>query len=223
MTLLIAHAGCENTEIGSYESLEAAFSSSTDLIEIDLREASGIIYYSHNPLDLRFSDRYIKFSQILDLFENNHKKLMLDLKSETTYDFVIDMLIERKMDHRTCFSGQVPFSNLKKSQAFYCINAETTGIVSPNEMITPRKAAMLVNCYCGKTGVNLAGLNINYETLTEESIAVFRKGEVPIWLWTVDELKLIEHFISIGVSSITTNRINAACRIKKHLSGCMNS
>lgn len=223
MTLLIAHAGCENTEIGSFESLDAAFSSDADLFEIDLREDSGVVYYYHNPLDLKILDRYIKFSQILDLFENNQKKIMIDLKSEMTHDFVIDMLVARKMDHRSYFSGLLPLSNLKKSRAFYCINAETTGVVSSGERITSQKAAALADYYFGKTAINLTGLNVNYETLTDESVEIFQKRKVPIWLWTVDDLKSVEHFLSIEVAAITTNRINEACQIKRQLIGSMNS
>lgn len=57
---------------------------------------------------------------------------------------------------------------------------------------------------------NLDGLNVNYQSISQELVDQCREQNMEIYVWTVNEISDLEKMAALGVDGITTDRIDNA-------------
>jgi glycerophosphoryl diester phosphodiesterase len=70
---------------------------------------------------------------------------------------------------------------------------------------------------CKKYG--LKGINLPYKCLSDKNIQDFKKCNISLSVWTVDDETEMSRLFSLGVENLTTRRVSPAKTIRKNLLG----
>lgn len=225
-TIVTLHSGALNKTANSQEYLDLAAKMKPDVVEVDVRcTADGIVILHHDP-DVVGANRRMVIAEhslaelkvlspgILTLSEamkfcHGHKLFMnLDLKDSDAADSVIEVVKKQDMPRDVLFSGCGKKDilhirkNLPEARVLLNVNDEELNCEGKEY-----SEAVERNVY-NASAWGCCGLNVNYKYCKIELVNYARTRSLPLMIWTVDDEELLRHFISLGVYSITTNRID---------------
>lgn len=216
MVKVIAHAGCEGTAAGSEENIEKALCLHADGVEVDLRLWNGEVYLSHNPLDPLHLSQYVTFRRAVAMIATSEVEINCDLKEAETLEPAMVILREAGLADHAIFTGEVtsqlvvpPFRFLKNSDQFE--------FAKEGKKLFAQEVQKLTDIYLKRTSDTFAGYNIEYQSLTQESMEALRKNRVPYCCWTPDEEQAIRTLMESGADFITTNALAVALQVRDEL------
>ncbi|HEV8052261.1 MAG TPA: glycerophosphodiester phosphodiesterase family protein [Parachlamydiaceae bacterium] len=230
---IIAHrGGAKEVPENTMAALKWALDLKVDCIEIDVRlSKEGIPVVLHDPsaarmigalkspqinrltlsqiqefdVGLLFGNAYFgeKIPTLLDVLNLNWKKtgLMIEIKkgkqrAKVLVDAVFDVLASVKMNLPLIIIGSFSVEVVKEIQNHPLLaelNIEVIGIVEKPEMI-PRFLEL-----------DIKRLALWYKIITPSLIQPILKKNIDIWSFTVDDIKIAQFLISLGINGIISN------------------
>ncbi|MBF9016539.1 MULTISPECIES: glycerophosphodiester phosphodiesterase [unclassified Oceanispirochaeta] len=225
-TIVTLHSGALDKTPNSQEYLDLAAEMKPDVVEVDVRCTSdGIVVLHHDPdvkdtaQSLVIAENSLRELKVLSqdlltlseamIFCKKHKLFMnLDLKESNAADAVIRVIKEQDMARDILFSGcgKKEILHIRKNlpEARVLLNVEDDELNCDGSQYSD---AVVRNVY-NASEWGCCGLNINHQYCKNELVNYARTRSLPLMIWTVDDEEKLRHFISLGVYSITTNRID---------------
>ena len=143
----------------------------------------------------------------------------LDLKSAGAADSVIDTIKQQNMIKEILFSGcrrdEILYLREQLPNVRVLLNIDDHELDLSGDTYTDAVAQFVYLA----SELGCCGLNINYRYCRPELISYARTRSLPLMVWTIDDEKEMRRFLSLGVYSITTNRIDLFHKIQKELNG----
>ena len=232
--LITAHAGCMNTSMNSIESVLEGVKAGADIVELDVNVTKdGIAVLFHNEQietfahqtvkisDLTFEElqnsrrnKIIRLEEALDVVQQHHMSINLDLKSLACLKPMAAAVKFRNMVDDVIISGcsKEHASYVKKSCPEFQLLLNADGNAST---LAPSTYEDYIKATCRDAiAASCCGININYKDCREELLYYARLRCLPILIYTVDSVPEMEKFITLGVHSITTNAVNTLVALK---------
>jgi glycerophosphoryl diester phosphodiesterase len=168
-------------------------SSGADFIEVDIRRTrEGVVVISHDELE--GDRRYVSFDEVLDAVCGNIG-LQLDLKE---HGYEVE-LITRALEK--CTEDQLVVTT-HNSESLRGIKARF-----------PDLRTGLTREHPEQTDADFICLDQKY--VTNESLSFCEQHELDVWVWTVDDRRLMERLIRGGrIKGIITNRPDQALKLR---------
>lgn len=202
-TYITAHAGAENTEHNTIESILTLAECGVDYIEVDVQPMDGKLVLSHNdPIPGMIYDTLEDCFREISRYEN--VKINVDLKREGLIRTVSELAEKYGMNGRYVLTGgigdaEIPYILENNIDVFY--NAED---------VTEDKDVIHDIQKKGFEFINIDYLDLN-DTLLENA-GLFS-------VWTVDEEADLIRLLKAGVKSITTCVPKLALELRKKIQG----
>lgn len=208
MTLITAHAGCDGTEPGSLQNLDAAVQHGADCVELDLRYYEGRVLLSHDPIERARLAGYVTLEEALSRLAESGVRINCDLKEEEAFPHVVHAFAKHGLTDRLDLTGCVPLRRETKESGYRVyVNLEHI----PAEGLREKTAWFLK---AREQDAAYAGVNIEYGLLDADTLALFHALAIPLMCWTVDDRREIDRLLDAGVYAITTNDVRyAAARV----------
>jgi glycerophosphoryl diester phosphodiesterase len=225
-TIVTLHSGALNKTANSQEYLDLAAEMKPDVVEVDVRcTADGNVVLHHDPDVKNASQRMVivehSLAELKELspglltlsdamkFCRGHKLFMnLDLKESDAADSVIEVIKKQDMARDILFSGcgKKEILHIRKNlpEARVLLNVDDEELNCEGREYSDAVERNVYNA----SEWGCCGLNINYKYCKNELVNYARTRSLPLMIWTVDDEENLRHFISLGVYSITTNRID---------------
>jgi len=221
----VGHKGAAHIEQGNtLASFDAALRHDVDMIELDVlsehRDGSGQLLVAHDYEDMR-ARTPVTFEHALEhLAGEQFARLELDVDIKLPgYELrVLDALREHELVERTLISGMFP-SGLAHIRA-----AETTlrlGWSVPRvrrdyttdmltaipalAMLTGYRAALPRRARAALREGRFDAIMAHWRVVTRALVRAVAEGGGELYVWTVDDERMIERLTAIGVDGIITN------------------
>ncbi len=224
--LVTLHSGALGTEPNSLEYLKTAASYKPDIIEVDVRrtrdntavlchdpyiEAEGRQYilkeYDLDELH-RVKPDLVTLRDVLKYRREEELFLNLDLKELSAADALIFELESLKQTRDIiisgCFSQEVLYLRRRISDLRVLLNVRDEELDVEPALYMERVQDIVSE----GSRLGCCGLNVNYLFCRPELVDYASLRSLPIMVWTVDSEADMLRFAEMGVSSITTNRID---------------
>lgn len=219
-TLITVHSGGMNLPANSRAYLEKACDQNPDIIEIDIRETiDKVVVLSHDPnfpgsdieiVKLRLKEAKKIYPDLMTLEEAieicAYKGFCLNLDIKELHVIPSVVTVVKKYLDRCCFifSGCGPleirklFSIYPEARVLYNVPARDRALAIDyiGYIADSFKIVKQLGCF---------GLNISYKDLRPEIIGYSQIDDIPIFVWTVDDRKVMHDLVKMGIYSITTN------------------
>jgi glycerophosphoryl diester phosphodiesterase len=165
--------------------------SGADFIEIDVRRnADGVFVVSHD--DLKPGAKHLTLDEVLDVAAGR-VGIQLDLKEVGDEIEVVRAALEK------C-------DRLAVTSPFY----ESIRTVKDR---FPQVVVGLTRQYVEQTDADFIALDQRHAT--DDALDFCARHSIPVWVWTVDERKLMERFVrDKRVAGLITNRPDQALRLR---------
>lgn len=203
-----AHSGCEKTAENSVESIEKAFFSGADIVEIDIRyDKNGVPVLSHDEPDgneITLETAFIKIAGFKNL------KVNLDIK-DTSYLEKIPPLAEKysltdRIFYTGIFETDISAVKAKTPDIPYLLNMKICPEKEQSEQYFHTVAETIKKC--GATG-----LNANYENVTKKLIDFLHNEGLSVSLWTVNNKFRMRKILRLKPDNITTKKPSVLLKI----------
>jgi glycerophosphoryl diester phosphodiesterase len=166
--------------------------SGANFIEIDIRRSpNGVIVLAHD--ELKPGRRYVPFKEIVDA-ACGRIGMHLDLK-EAGYEVeLIRMALEKCPADKLVLTSEDPYSVRIVKEQFPEVR---TGITAKDVKAT-----------------NADFAPIDQQRASEEALDFCARNQIPVWVWTVDDERLMKRFIDDErIEGIITNRPDRALKL----------
>jgi glycerophosphoryl diester phosphodiesterase len=166
--------------------------SGADFIEIDIRRApNGVIVLAHDKF--KPGARYVTFKEVLDTV-CGRIGMHLDLK-ETGYEVeLMRMALEKCPADKLVLTSENPYSVRIVKEQFPEVR---TGITAKDVKAT-----------------NADFTPLDQQRASEEALDFCARNQIPVWVWTVDDERLMKRFIDDKrIAGIITNRPDRALKL----------
>ncbi|MDD4080121.1 MAG: glycerophosphodiester phosphodiesterase [Eubacteriales bacterium] len=206
-TLICAHAGAENTQPNTLESLALLFSCGADLAEVDLRaDAHGGLILCHDRP--KKDEEHPTFTEALRLLKQTpNARLNLDVKEPGVIFPAWEAAQKRGLEGRIIFTGDVSQEEADEAQK--------AGLpLWINQYRLPVSQWRRAHLTARERG--FAMLNIDWRGLNEEML---EDDPARLSVWTVDEEEKLRELLALGVGSITTREPALALRLRREIQG----
>ncbi len=247
-TMITAHSGCEDTEIDSLESVEAAAACGVDAIEIDVRaDSKGVLRISHNEVSQQEYDEKLTLRSVLETVRPTNLAVNFDIKEQQalykTLDEAEAMGFERE---RLIFSGCTGpeqlardrklaergrfFLNIEEVLKFlyfqkrssYAIEHFTELMNTPWRFVREEDRSVS-ETYIDDTialfhQLSAEAANVPKYMLGTLFLDRMRQEGIPLSVWTLSEPDLIRLCLDQGVRNITTRDVRLVLEIKNRYS-----
>lgn len=246
LPMITAHSGCEDTEIDSLESVEKALELGADGIEIDVRvDQAGTLRISHNAVSQQEYLEKLTLRKILERIRETDLAVNFDLKEpQALYKtleeaealgFGRDRLIfsgctgpeQLVRDETLCSRGRF-FVNIEEVLKFLYFRNQAafdleqfSALMNDPWSVVRGMSENLPDSYVADT-VKMYGIihaeaaNLPKRLLAAPVIDALQKAGVPLSIWTVNEAKIAQQCLDLGVLNITTRRVEQTIRIRKN-------
>ncbi|UUZ94779.1 hypothetical protein LJK87_09770 [Paenibacillus sp. P25] len=241
--LITAHSGCEGTPDHTMLSLETALRLGADVVEEDIRVTrDGVLVLAHDDAvrlpdgseyrisrtlyddlreleiavrhgELESTIRLLRLEEILPLIQAFGKIINLDLKVDESIEPVSVVIEKNGLYDQAILSGceidralQVQRFNPKLRKL---LNADIQlfhTLEYMDAVIQTCEDALRASCF---------GINIHYQYVRPESLQAAEERNLPVCVWTINEVPEMKRFIEAGVHSITTRSVSALSKLKK--------
>lgn len=200
-TSITAHSGCMGTEPNSVESIIQGFKTGADITEIDVRfNKDGTPVLSHDKVNE--ASEYITLSDAFDCIKNfPDKKVNLDIKETTDMQLILKLAAEKGVINQLFFTG----INVKDTHTVkkYCpdipyyLNFGKKSLLASNTLFI--KYLIKLTKSVGAIGINLNKCNCN-----KNLVKMFKKADLLVSVWTVNDVDEAVKFANMDVDNITT-------------------
>lgn len=205
LTKISAHAGFNNTEPNSLESLKTAIDLNLEMIELDIIMYNGIPVLSHNkPTE---NEEPLKLCDALCLLQNSHITINCDAKEPDVIPFAIEEIKKYGFENKYFFTG---CCCLETSEYKFFINIENIEELGSCIQIDDNQARQLLSIYSRYKTPQFLGFNINYRCLTDNAIKILIDSKIPVICWTIDDEDSLKKYLKYGLYAITTNNVSMA-------------
>ncbi|OQY32151.1 MAG: hypothetical protein B6241_12000 [Spirochaetaceae bacterium 4572_59] len=234
-TIVTLHSGAHGLVPNSQEYLDLAARVKPDVVEVDVRSTSGgIAVLHHDPFVCQDGAEYaiedssweklstlkpglITLTEAMKFCHKNHLFMNLDLKTPRAADSVVKVVKKQKMTKEILFSG------CRRDDILY-LREQIPNIrillnIDDHELDLDGDDYMdaVVQFVYLASELGCCGLNINYSYCRPELISYARTRSMPLMLWTIDHEAEMRRFLSLGVYSITTNRIDLFHKLQSEM------
>ena len=241
---MTAHSGCMDLPDNTIASAAMGLKLGADIIEDDIRiTRDGILVLAHDDkihdsqgkedfliskmnyselceLDIHTHHgvegqtiRLAKLESLLQLMKASGKMLNLDLKVDECIQPVSYMVEYYQMLDKVILSGCGAERALKVNQANprlqKLLNAEIDLFLT-----LEYQTAVEITCEHALTA-GCFGINIEYRLVRPELLAAASMRNLPIWVWTVNDVAEMHRLVDMGVYSITSRNIAALAELKR--------
>lgn len=208
---LTIHSGANDTKPNSKEYLIDALSCRYSFIEVDVRVSSDhICFLSHDGIlndvvldTLKFEelkaldDDFLTLDDAIILMKKHQAKLNIDIKDDKYIDDIVECIERNHFEDFCVFSG----THLEGAKKIKKMNSKLNLIVNFEEQYYDdiehyRDEYIKFSPY---------GININYLWMENPKFQMLEDTEIPIFTWTVDDLKSYAICKKNDVHNITTN------------------
>lgn len=234
-TIVTLHSGALDRIPNSREYLDLAVEVKPDVVEVDVRSTSdGIAVLHHDPgvgddgVAFGIEDHsweelsvlkpgLMTLSEAMKICHKNHLFMNLDLKTPGAADSAIKIIKKQNMTKEILFSG------CRRDEILYLRehlpNIRVLLNIDDHELDFSGDEYMdaVVQLVYLASELGCCGLNINYRYCHQELISYARTRSMPLMVWTIDEDAEIRRFLSLGIYSITTNRIDLFHKIQAEM------
>lgn len=217
-TFITAHAGCENTQLGSVENLYAALQYHADAIELDLRYDGEQVILSHDPVQANRRD-YITLSAALGHLQGSALWFNCDLKEEAAFEPTLRCFHDRGLLSRLVFTGSYPLAYDDRTYPYRVfVNLENIPGIHDG-MLQEQDACAAADWFTYQQQLYpmLTGLNAHYQTLRTQDLELFRTRSIPLMCWTVDSAPSMKELFRARIYAITTNQVRIAVDERRQL------
>lgn len=219
-TMLTAHSGCDGTKDNSMEYVRYALELDVDAIEVDVRRGSGgtlMLAHDDGPANAALYDVFLALTAHPD------KKLNCDLKQANQEMDVLRLARQAGCGSQIIFSGTVSGDAAKAQpdifeQAEWFVNIEllfpkinTLGLTAAVGLLGPIYMAGKLQEFISGTGARC--VNAHHSIASTPLYPELMDRQIPISVWTPDDVHLIRSFLTDGVYNITTRNAKIACGI----------
>jgi len=205
-TVITAHSGCEATPANSREHILAAIASGSEMIEVDVRMADGLLYLSHDvPED---PTACVALREMFELVApEKNLEMNLDVKTTGLIDPVMELAKEFGLCERIVFTGAC---NDERAH-INTYGAEMWRSMWPGDEIPDGIAANKAD--------GSPYLNVYFGMITPEYDRDLRAIGCGFSAWTVDTEEKLREFLAMGISNITTRKPVLALKLRKEIQG----
>ncbi|MHA6533086.1 glycerophosphodiester phosphodiesterase [Paenibacillus sp. BAC0078] len=238
-----AHTGCMETLDNTLESVRRGVELGADIIEDDIRVTKdGIAILAHDDVWTTVEGRSIRISES-DYTELQNVKVVVDYAGKrgsmafstleemllllkpsgaiANLDLKVDEAVEaaaelvRRLDMLEqvflsgCESERALLAQRRQPQLRKLLNADTQLFrTSPYELAVEMtfREALEASCF---------GVNIYHEFVTSWFMERAHAHGLPVYVWTVNETRLMEHYADLGVASITARNVQDLVSLKQ--------
>ncbi len=233
-TLVMAHAGCNNTPINTVDSVLKGYGWGADINEIDVRatrdgvpilwhdetldtRSSGPVFVKRltykeillleSQDDIKFSHRDGKITSLEEMLMavyNRNIQLNLDLKDDEC--IIPASILVKKLD----LTGWVVFSGCEQVRAFYLkkMYPEFQVLLNADEELFDREDLTYtekIRTICDiAVSAGCCGINIRHDFCSQEFVNYANCRFLPVVVWTVSPEDGFEAYINMGVAFINT-------------------
>ncbi len=217
MTMITAHAGCENTVSGSIDNIYTAINNGADCVELDIRIFDGELFLSHDPINKEDLSGYTTLRQVLDIIKTSGLSINCDIKEEGATEAVLKFFIENNMEHRLIFTGDFILPKSEGRQQYRCFLALEHILPGlGDEEISEQEAQEAITKFMKlKETMHIFGINTEYTNLSPKTIALFHESNIPLSVWTVDDENALIRYSTYDLFNITTNKVSSLYNVLK--------
>jgi glycerophosphoryl diester phosphodiesterase len=245
--LITAHSGCMDTLDNTLLSVETGLKLGADVIEEDIMVTrDGIPVLSHDDVRYTQDGRECRISQMsfeeisllhlyakhgnqqetarlytleemLPLIQTSGKIANLDLKVDSSIEPVAALVKRFDLLDQVICSGCEKDRALKAQRS----NPELRKLLNVDARIflsMAYKDAVQQICQ-DALGTSCFGLNIVHLAVRPELLEYASSKDLPVYVWTVNEVSLMKQFAEMGVASITTRNVLALVQLKQKMAG----
>ena len=247
--LITAHAGCMGTVPNSPESLEVAFASGADIVEVDVRVTrDGVAVLAHDEsLALRNGGRALV--RDLDWDEIRLSAAVSEggiLRLESLFDYSAGPAAASALGRGVLFNLDIKenlalpaagafVSNRALSESVVFSGLDRKGIEVARELLPGFRYFFNADEFLptdGRRGPGVAeacslamefgccGNNLEWTRASFELMRFAEKSGLPVALWTVDREKDMRIALAYSPDSVTTNRPDLLATLIGRFSGC---
>lgn len=240
--LITAHSGCMDALDNTLYSIETGLRLGADIIEEDVRVTrDGIPVLAHDdewltedgkPIhisEMNYEDlrelvlivnhggksgtmTITRLEEMLDLIQASGKTANLDLKTDDSAAAAAALIHQYKMADQVFLSGCGPSRSMLVQQTYpelrKLLNVDTELFITKEYTEAIRQTcedALAAACF---------GINIPYQLVRNELLERAAACSLPVYVWTVNEETLMEQFVNMGVTSITTRRVDVLVKLR---------
>ena len=211
--LLTSHGGALNTGRNSRLYFDTIKAHKVDVIEVDVRKRGDRLYIAH--MKSLFPGKAIQLSYVFEYIKEHNFKVNCDLKERGIIGDVIKLAGEIGVKDKLIFTGAVRPSDTDKITAGEVyVNASYYFPVLPKV----RNLEKIKEIVFSGGSPHIKGLNLPYQLTSDSFINKAKELDIPLSIYTVDNLAELERIIKADVRNVTTNKVTDAFEIMKKLS-----
>ena len=203
-TMITAHAGAEDTQANTVESLKVILACGADCIEVDLRKTEDILYLSHEALTP--GQPYTTLQEAFELLAIFPDMMMnIDVKTSGLIQDILTLARAHGIASRLIITGDVGPDDLdiiRHSEIPLWMNNYILPLL---EWGDPVKAAE-------KRGFSI--VNIDKRRLTDKML---REQADRFSVWTVNDEETLRRLLEAKVKNITTRQPRLAVRLRSEI------
>ncbi len=203
--LLTAHSGANGTpanEIGYFEEMKHV---NADVIEVDIRNVKGKLVLTHNKV--RFWQKkkeFLPLSYAFEFIKEYDFSINCDLKTPGLVHDLTALIRQYDVKDRIVITGSAGDAEDLKEIRFgdLYVNADYLPKLLPKNVKKMREIL-------DEMGPHAKGINVSYKDVTDEFLRTCEKENVPVSIFTVDDVSLIKKYAACpAVVNITTRLAN---------------
>ncbi len=203
-----AHSGCENTPENSTESVEKAYLTGADIVEVDVRyDRNSIPVLAHDEPkgnETTLEEAFLKISEYKNLRVN------LDIKDTSHLEKIPPLAEKYSLSDRIFYTGifeaDVPAVKEKTPDIPFLLNMK----ISPKKQQTEKYMISVAETIkkCGA-----AGLNAHYKNVTKKLVDFLHNEGLFVSLWTVNKKFSMLRVLRLCPDNITTRKPSVLLKI----------
>lgn len=241
--LITAHSGCMGTLDNTVDSVTTALRLGADVVEEDIRVTrDGVPVLAHDDgwytaggdecsiSKLTFAEiqaltiavvqegktktmRICRLEEILPLIKKAGATINLDIKVDDCIQSVAELVRTYELGASVILSG----CERERARMVQHLHPELPKLLNAESglfLSLPYEEAIRQTCRDAmETGC--IGVNIHYRLVRPELMEYASSQGLPVYVWTVNDLPVMEDFIEMGVHSITTRDVQSLVGLKR--------
>lgn len=198
--LFTAHSGANGTpanETGFFEEMKHV---NADVIEVDIRNVKGRLMLTHNKVRFWQKKELLSLEYAFEFIKEYDFSINCDLKTPGLVHDLMALIEKCGVEDRIIITGSAGDAEDLKNIRFgdLYVNADYLPKLLPKNV---KKMRDILD----QMGPCAKGINISYKDVTDEFFLACEKENVPVSVFTVDDVSLIKKYAAYpAVVNITT-------------------
>ncbi|HUZ18337.1 MAG TPA: glycerophosphodiester phosphodiesterase [Spirochaetia bacterium] len=235
--LVIAHEGWENNSPHTIDSISAAFAAGADMVEIDVRATRDRVVVLHHDPSLIVGGRQVElaamsFGQLrprerasergdggsfplasledaLVLARSRGGALNLDVKDDAVIDPAARLIRSMGMESSVILTG-CEAARARRVRKRHPSLQVMLNVAEEDYALGRTDRRRFTEQICSQAvAAGCCGINLQFAHCDAALVEYAAMRYLPVSAWTVDSVDDLERLVSLGVHSITTNRVRA--------------